>query len=73
MNADRDEPSDPLARRARAEFDAACAGLDVATANRLRLARRMALARPARATWPPLVPIAIALGVAIAAVVTWRE
>ena len=58
------DDTDPLARRARAEFDAACTQLDAADANRLRLARRSALAGPPRArpwTWAPLAG-AVAIG-----------
>ena len=63
-----DDP-DRLAQRARAEFDAACDGLDAATANRLRIARRAALAPPPR-RWT-LAPLAGAIAVGIAAWLAW--
>ena len=61
---------DPLARRARAAFDAASESVPAATANRLRLARRAALSGP-----PPrrrrVAPIAGAIAVGLAAWWAW--
>ena len=65
------DDTDPLARRARAEFDAACAHLDAADANRLRLARRTALAGPPRARSLAWAPIAGAVAVGLLAVWAW--
>ena len=63
------DESDPIARRAREVFAAAADGLDAGTANRLRLARRSALAstsRPMR-----FAPLAVATAVALALVAWW--
>jgi hypothetical protein len=58
-----DEPRDPLATRARALFEAQAADPDPAIANRLRLARRAALAsRPSPARWWLPLAGATALG-----------
>jgi hypothetical protein len=68
MNAPHDD--DSFARRARAEFDAAVDGLDAGAANRLRLARRAALAGPA-GTPRLFAPLAGAIALALAAWWAW--
>jgi hypothetical protein len=69
MNTPNDH-DDLIARRARAGFEAACADLDPATANRLRIARRAALAGP-QAPRPWLVPVGGAIALALAAWLMW--
>ena len=63
--------TDPTARAARDLFERASDRLDLATANRLRLMRRDALAAPAARR--PWLPTAAALaGVALFTVLWWR-
>jgi hypothetical protein len=62
--------NDPLARRARAVFASASDDLDPAAANRLRLARRAALAGPPMRR-PAFAPIAGAIAIALAALWLW--
>jgi hypothetical protein len=64
------DDNDPTARRARAVFEAASAGLDPATANRLRLARRDALAGPPARRFA-LAPLAGAVALALVALWLW--
>ena len=67
MNSDRD---DPLLRRARDTFEGAVDGLDPATANRLRIARRAALSASAPSRgW--LLPLAGAAAMGWLAWLAW--
>ena len=70
MNNPDDDDDARLARRARDTFDAACADLDPAAANRLRLARRAALAAPRAAHWR-LAPVAGAIALGLAGLWAW--
>jgi hypothetical protein len=68
MNSD--DRDDPLLRRAREAFEGAVDGVDPSTANRLRLARRAALAAPASPRgW--LLPLAGAAAMGVLAWLAW--